>query len=424
MRNRRFVVIALVILALTVLFAGCHPRYWMYDNIKYPTSSAGLDAARRGINSSLDGIESLSKPISNSVKVVIPNFQRVRDAGVVKRGRPTQEQIDYVATILHMGYLGMADALKKRNIFSQVNVSESYDTSNPSLGDENYLIWLYLTDQGGAQWYMKRKGMTDKMLIQIDLSKKYTAKILSWLNSVQDNISKADYVEGRNLESRIQESPKAASSGTGFVISSDGYILTAHHVVGECKYISTNLNEKEEVLKIIASDAQNDLALLKSEKPCQYFAILTTDPDIKIGEGVIAVGYSLSGLLAEQAQISTGVVSAIAGLRNDFRFLQITAPVQLGNSGGPLLDENGKVIGIVVAKLNATLIQKYTGDIPQNVNFAIKSSIAKLLLDAYKVNYITDTGRGSGRSDVKKGKSIKEISSEATKYTIKLQCWQ
>jgi hypothetical protein len=115
--------------------------------------------------------------------------------GSQKQGDP-QEQVDYVATILQVAFWGMTDALKKRNIFSQVSVTESYDTSDPALGDEDYIVWLHLSDVGGAQWFTKRKGIPENMIIQMDLSEKGTAKVLTWLNSIQDNLTKKDSLEG------------------------------------------------------------------------------------------------------------------------------------------------------------------------------------------------------------------------------------
>src|SRR6266478_224338 len=88
----------------------------------------------------------------------------------------------------------------------------------------------------------------------------------------------------------------------------------------------------------------------------------------RVGESVVAVGFPLTGLLSSDPIVTTGIISALSGLRNDRRRIQITAPVQPGNSGGPLLGENGSVVGVVVGKLDALKMVKVTGDIPQNVN--------------------------------------------------------
>ena len=111
---------------------------------------------------------------------------------------------------------------------------------------------------------------------------------------------------------------------------------------------------------------------------------------IRLGEAVEAFGYPLTELLAKSGNFTLGNVSALVGLGEDSRYLQISAPVQPGNSGGPLLDQNGNVVGVVSAKLNALKLMLVTnGDIPQNVNFAIRASIVTSFLDANSVSYAT-----------------------------------
>lgn len=106
-----------------------------------------------------------------------------------------------------------------------------------------------------------------------------------------------------------------------------------------------------------------------------------------MGENISAFGFPLSGILATGGNFTTGSVSAIAGLGDDTRYLQITAPVQPGNSGGPVFDQDGNVVGVVVAKLNALKVAQATDDIAQNVNFAIKASVLANFLDANGVRY-------------------------------------
>ena len=99
-------------------------------------------------------------------------------------------------------------------------------------------------------------------------------------------------------------------------------------------------------------------------------------PQIRRGEAVVTYGFPLAGLLSSGPTLTTGDVSALSGLRDNPQHFQISAPVQPGNSGGPLLDLAGHVVGIVTSKLNAQRVAQSTGDIPQNVNFAIKGSEA------------------------------------------------
>jgi S1-C subfamily serine protease len=87
--------------------------------------------------------------------------------------------------------------------------------------------------------------------------------------------------------------------------------------------------------------------------------------------------------------VTTGIISSLAGLHNDTRFLQISAPVQPGNSGRPLHDSSGNIVGVVSAKLDALRMVKATGDIPQNINFAIKTGALRDFLDNSAVPYQT-----------------------------------
>jgi S1-C subfamily serine protease len=107
------------------------------------------------------------------------------------------------------------------------------------------------------------------------------------------------------------------------------------------------------------------------------------------GDPIVAIGFPFHGLLTSDFTVTTGIISSLAGLFNDTRFLQISAPVQPGNSGGPLLDNNGNTVGVVAEKLNALRVAKATGDIPENINFAIKTGALRDFLDNSVVPYRT-----------------------------------
>ena len=145
-------------------------------------------------------------------------------------------------------------------------------------------------------------------------------------------------------------------------------------------------------------------------------AVLREGVPVRAGDPVVALGYPLSGLLSSDANLSVGNVSALAGLRDDSRYLQISAPVQPGNSGGPLLDTSGQLVGIVTAKLDAVRFARFTGDIPQNVNFALKAEVARTFLDSKGISYQT------ARSD--KQPSPAEVGDIARPFTTSVKCEQ
>ncbi len=127
-------------------------------------------------------------------------------------------------------------------------------------------------------------------------------------------------------------------------------------------------------------------------------------------------GYPLYGALASQGNLTVGVISALAGLGDDSRVMQISAPVQPGNSGGPLLDMSGNVVGVVTAKIDAIRVAELIGDIPQNVNFAIKASVVLAFLDSHDVNYRTET------SD--RILSAADVADRAKRFTVLVECWK
>jgi polysaccharide deacetylase 2 family uncharacterized protein YibQ len=169
------------------------------------------------------------------------------------------------------------------------------------------------------------------------------------------------------------------SSGTGFAIA-PGLIVTNQHVVNGCSSLSVELPMGERrTARLIAVDPELDLALVYVlGLPGSIAAIRTTAA--RLGEQIYAFGFPLAGTLASAGNFTSGLVSALRGLGDKEGVLQFTAPVQPGNSGGALLDKSGLVIGVVRSKLDAIEAARVTGDIPQNVNFAVSGDIlAKFL---------------------------------------------
>ena len=186
-------------------------------------------------------------------------------------------------------------------------------------------------------------------------------------------------------EPKPEPKQSGASSGTGFFVNSDGLVLTNAHVVSECKTIQVTTDGKSSSeTQILAKDAVNDLAVLKTTlKPLRVASFRT---GIRLGEQVEAFGYPLTQVLSSSGNFTIGNVTALAGIADDSRYLQVSAPVQPGNSGGPLLDQYGNLVGVVSAKLNALQIMLATnGDVPQNVNFVIKANAATNFLESNRI---------------------------------------
>lgn len=174
--------------------------------------------------------------------------------------------------------------------------------------------------------------------------------------------------------------------GTGFFVSAEGHILTNNHVVDGCTSLATTDGT---ILSVVSRNEAADLALLKGNIRPPSVAVFGRP--VQVGDEVMAFGFPLPGLLTSEGNATNGIVSALSGLNGDLNLIQITAPVQPGNSGGPLVDQHGRVVGVIVAKLDALEVAKATGDIPQNVNFAIRDSVATAFLDTLGIPYRMNT---------------------------------
>ena len=222
---------------------------------------------------------------------------------------------------------------------------------------------------------------------------------------------------------RYAEQRRLDGTGTGFAVGQDGQIVTNHHVVADCAEVRVRPAGQEAVAgEVIARDRGNDLALLRSPARLPA-AILRSGGGIRAGDSVVAVGFPLPGLLAAEANVTTGIVSALAGIGNDPRFLQMTVPVQPGNSGSPLLDLEGRVVGIVVGKLDALKVASVTGDIPQNVNFAIKADVVRSFLNSIEM---APRARARPPADATYPMTLSPaaVGAEAKTFTVLVECWK
>ncbi len=184
--------------------------------------------------------------------------------------------------------------------------------------------------------------------------------------------------------------PKAAKRkktpylGTGFMLRQSGYVLTNYHVVEGAKSIMVKFQNGERSLaKIVVKDHYNDIAALKPNRPPEMptFNIPLGDSSrARAGGKVFTIGFPASEILGQKAKYSEGVINSTTGINDDPRLFQISVPVQPGNSGSPLFNEDGEVVGITTLSLDVAKALKTMGSVPQNVNFAIKSIFIENLL--------------------------------------------
>ncbi len=178
----------------------------------------------------------------------------------------------------------------------------------------------------------------------------------------------------------------SSKTGSGFVMGSNPrYIVTNHHVVKDCK--SIRVMPFDLAATVRAKDERNDLAVLAVPGLSAPALKIRTGRSIRPGDDLVTLGFPLAGLLASGASVNTGTLTNLGGIHNDTSRFQISVPTQPGNSGGPVLDTYGQVVGVVVAQLNAVTLSQTTGSIPQNINFAINTSSLQSFLEASNLDF-------------------------------------
>jgi len=206
---------------------------------------------------------------------------------------------------------------------------------------------------------------------------------------------------------------REVASGTGFYVSNDGHIITNYHVIDGCMDMKVHTKGRVIPTLRIADDELNDLALLKiSETPSHVFA-LSNDSPFPLQEIVVA-GFPFGESYSSSLKFTQGIISSLTGIGNNYSEMQIDAALQPGNSGGPIIDEYGNIVGVAVAKLDAKYTLDNFGVIPENTNFGIKASAVKNLLEGNQVPLKTPNTELISKRD---------LSRLATDGTVYLTCW-
>jgi len=205
----------------------------------------------------------------------------------------------------------------------------------------------------------------------------------------------------------------AVASGTGFFINASGNIVSNNHVIDSCGSVKVHYNGVIKPVTILATDYMNDLSLLKSDiKPNDYFSVSTSDANLL--DEIYVAGYPFGKAISSSVKVTKGVVSALTGLGNNYSNIQIDAALQPGNSGGPIINNKGNVVGVAVAKLDYKAVIEDFGAIPEGTNFGIKSSTLQQFIKANNISSATVRHRKMTTQDI--GKKIE-------KATVYLDCW-
>lgn len=229
----------------------------------------------------------------------------------------------------------------------------------------------------------------------------YTAHVESYLER--------KYPEG--IPESIRKPSKATGSvrksGTAWPVS-NGFVITNNHVISGSDTLTLIRSDGTRIsARVAGRDEENDLALLTLDDPQSLPPPLPLRTSAaNLGSEVFTIGFPHLDLMGRSPKVTEGIVSSQTGLHDDDRYYQISVPVQAGNSGGPLIGMDGRVIGIVTGKLNALAVFRQSGNLPENVNYAIKS---KLITDLLGNTTGSDTPRGSMQPT---GTTLAELTAE------------
>ena len=232
--------------------------------------------------------------------------------------------------------------------------------------------------------------------------------------------------EQKRKEKELKEryKPVAAWNGSGFFINAEGHIITNNHVIedtsvknisGKCDEVNAFLDDKKFTARIISQDRLNDLALLKINEKIRIRNFATfRKKSVVLGEKVVAMGYPYGKTVSSEIKLTAGSISSLSGIGDEFTRMQIDAALQPGNSGGPLFDKAGNVIGVAVAKASLWAFLELFGTLPENVNFGIKPSVVKIFLDSNKIRYTT--------KNFSRDIGTEKIAEKGSDSTVYIQC--
>jgi len=407
------------------------------DNIGYHNARDALDALRLNLASKVNALHPEKEPVAGKLRIVLPDRDRLRPLvaqKVIFRSRDgansqpvrnafTGEMLAFYADVERLMLHAMADALVKTGAFQSVKLVEQNDTRDPDIGDADYLAWYQVRSLGAnntglwiGTWLVRRSGDDSVLGAAIDPGVPAgTPRYASFVKAVRDAATTLGNGSTSGAQPVVNGGRRMIGTGSGIVVDAGGAIITNNHVVRSCGEIRVvDATGHRETATLAAHDATNDLALLKTTQHWSGAASLRDMHGLRPGDDVVVAGYPLSNLLGSDMAVTTGSLTMLSGLHDDSRLLQLSAPVQPGNSGGPLLDRNGNVVGVVTSTLNGAFLAVSTGALPQNVNFAIKSSVVASFLEANHVAYAT------GEPSVPL--SPADVGDIARRFTMRVEC--
>lgn len=339
-------------------------------------------------------LENLEKPLKSG-KIDNDKFIQLTDVGVLgeiaEREKPDTDWT-YDKLIAHWTKNGISDI---EGIYERISAQIEYKLA--VLKENNNYKVIYLSGARGtgwregdikanlqktaqfgifkSGWFMLNKAYNKDVIITFENA---SMKTISETGQGQDIYLKM-YPTYDDNETTNQNTQNWKSTGTGFFIDKNGYLATNHHVIENANTIEVSFNNKSYNAKIVIFDELNDLAILKIEdskfQPLNAISYNFKTETTDVGTSVFALGFPLTQIMGEEIKFTDGKISAKSGFKGDISKYQISVPIQSGNSGGPLFDTDGNLIGITSSGINKKL------GIAENVNYAIKSKYLNLLIE-------------------------------------------
>ena len=380
--------------------------------------AAALDAIRAATVDIVSRIAPAGAPIQGSAAIVIPDYDRLRVLALQTVKPPTEGSVNFFTAQSEINLRADANAVVKGQVFRTAAVVQQNDTALPDAGGADYLLWYQVASLRPSnagpwigRWVLRRPGDGAQYAVNADPGTAIgSARVASFLKTVQ-------LAAGGGVPAAIPLGvPHAAMAGSGIVVDAQGHVLTNNHVAANCPDVRVaGAGGAGGPASIVAADAANDLLLLKVERRWPAWARFRDSRGLRPGEPVVVTGFPLTSIVSSEMAVTTGSVTATAGFQGDTRQLLFSAPIQSGNSGGPVLDEGGRVVGIATGALNNAAIATL-GAIAENANYAVKSDTAREFLDANHVSVEQGASRG--------GLSAPAIGDLARKFTVRVECWR
>ena len=373
-------------------------------------------------------IAPVGSPLPGRLHIVIPDHDRLRLLALQRTRGVSGGAAEFHAELLRLELHEIADAMVRSGAFSTADVTEANDTAWPDAAGADDVLWYQVQsvrpNNAGpwvGSWQMRRANGAANMAVSFDPG---TApgppRLLSFINSARQVSGALAGSPAGMTESHagVRRPGHPFSNGSGIVIDASGRVLTDNHVIANCTdvRVTSAAGGTPQGATLVANDPRLDLALLQTGQRWPAHARFRDSQTLRPGEPVVATGFPLTGLVSPEMAVTTGSLTALSGGQGNSKLMQFSAPIQPGNSGGPVLDGSGRVMGIAISELNGLALATLTGGaLPQNVNFATKAEVARDYLAGIDVKL--DERAGSARLDPA---AVAEL---ARGFTVKVECW-